>query len=237
MVMKKWLPLTVVLCGLGAAALCGVWRQERIAREFEAQASKLRDRIAAERLDRSQASKPGRAVQVAIPGGAWSEEQKLELAALRGQVSQMRQQLRDLGADGGREENARLKARLASLQKGGQSAGPKLPKGFVRRSEARNLGFATAESTLESFFWALEHKDTNVLFQAMNGQGAEELRKMAEAGKLEELWRDIPMPGFAIQQQIDLSPTNKQLQVSFGPEGETVPMKMELVDGQWRMSP
>ncbi len=86
----------------------------------------------------------------------------LELLQLRGRVRPLMDQIAE--AQTGTNRVTRLRAQLADIRKWGEPPGP----GYMRRSEARNLGNGTPEAVLETFMWALEHRDAGTLIGLMS---------------------------------------------------------------------
>ncbi len=104
-----------------------------------------------------------------------------ELLRLRGEVTRLTERQRELA--GVRAENERLRAQLASRGTNGP-AGSQLPPGYIRKSEARMVGYSTPDGTLQSLLWAVQNRDLTNLLQAFMPERAEELRaKAAESGE------------------------------------------------------
>lgn len=76
----------------------------------------------------------------------------------------------------------------------GNSAGPP-PPGYVRRSEARNAGTATADASFETLLWAVEHRDTNALFSVTDGPWRDSIVRQLAGSTVEELFKSMPLPG------------------------------------------
>src|SRR6266851_4167937 len=82
-----------------------------------------------------------------------------ELLRLRNQVNLLTRRRQELA--GIRSENERLRLLFAERQTNPPSA---LPPGYIRKSQARLVGYNTPEDTLQSFLCALQTRDAmNVL--------------------------------------------------------------------------
>ena len=159
---------------------------------------------------------------------ALSEREKLERLQLRAEVTQLRQREQQLA--GVRENNARLLAKLSSLNLKPETIKVELPQGYVRSSEAKMVGFATPEKAFESFAWAFQRWDTNTLAQACTPEffshlsNSEELREKASK-----------VPGFAIRQKTSLPDGTVELEVEVVPGTTPEKLRLHLEEGQWRV--
>ena len=89
-------------------------------------------------------------------------EPSLEVLRLRSQVGQLERRKRELAAV--TEESKRLQAQL-STKATNVTSGVALPAGYIRKSEAKYAGFGSPEDSLQSFLWAIEHRDLRTLMQ------------------------------------------------------------------------
>jgi hypothetical protein len=93
-------------------------------------------------------------------------EHTKDLARLRNEVGRLRTTRTELAA--ARTESARL------LQAKENAAVPRsAPQGFTSRQQLANVGFATPEAALQTFFWALVHGDIEYAMQAMSPNSSE----------------------------------------------------------------
>jgi len=157
-----------------------------------------------------------------------TEREKLERLQLRAEVTQLRQREQQLA--GVRENNARLLAKLSSLNLKPETIKVELPQGYVRSSEAKMVGFATPEKAFESFAWAFQRWDTNTLGQACTPEfyshlsNSEELRENASK-----------VPGFMIRRKTSLADGTVELEVEVVPGTTPEKLRLHLEDGQWKV--
>lgn len=155
-----------------------------------------------------------------------TQAEKVELLRLRGQIQPLHLQLAALAHLTNR--NARLQAELADIRKLG---GPP-PPGYVRRSEARNAGSATADASFETLLWAVEHRDTNALFSVTDGPWRDSIVRQLASSTVEEFFKSLPLPGGRILARKELSPDALELSIELAP-GTVVPLKCRRERGAW----
>ena len=155
-----------------------------------------------------------------------TQAEKSELLRLRGQIRPLQLQL--AGLAGLTNRNARLQRELADVRKLG---GPP-PPGYVRRSEARNAGTATADASFETLLWAVEHQDTNVLLSVTGGLWGDAIAKQLAGSTVEEFFKSLPLPGGRILARKELSPDAQELSVELAP-GTVMPFKCRRERGAW----
>jgi hypothetical protein len=97
----------------------------------------------------------------------------LELLRLRNDVTRLSERRHELVSV--RAENERLRAELGSRGTNGPDGFP-FPPGFVRKSEARMVGYSRPEDTLQSLLWAVRNHDLTNAAQAFVPEVAKELR-------------------------------------------------------------
>jgi hypothetical protein len=159
-----------------------------------------------------------------------------ELLRLRNEVTLLTARQRELA--GVRAENERLRAQLASRSTT-SPAGIALPPGYVRKSEARMVGYNTPEDTLQSLLWGLQNHDLTNVLQAFAPDRAEKLR--AQAGQSRQSIEDFfsQAAGF-----VGMRVAKREPQASDGTlavEVEVVPgesgprITFRRIDGQWRI--
>jgi len=94
-----------------------------------------------------------------------------ELLQLRNQVGQLRRRRDELLPV--RVEHERLVLELAG--RGTNDSG--LPPNFIRKSEARLVGYNSPEATLQSLLYAIRNRDLTNLFQAFTPEAVSRLKK------------------------------------------------------------
>jgi len=216
---------TTIIC-VGSVWAVLAQRQQLAALRAESQATAIsaNENAAAASGNQSQAGSQGE--------GANSED----LLRLRNQVTRLSARTRELA--GVVDENARLKSELERSRTTGP-AGIQLPAGYIRKAQARLVGYNTPENTFESFLWALQNHETTALLQSLTPGAAQKLQeRFKDPGQLKEFFNNMDaMPGLAIQNRKD------QLDGSVNFEVEVVPglpketMNVHLISGAWKLDP
>ncbi|MGE3308679.1 MAG: hypothetical protein AB7O66_01825 [Limisphaerales bacterium] len=213
---------TLLIAGIGLAWVA--WQERRLS-ELEAEQARVQSEIA--RPPQELASTAP--VQEVRP---LSPEERLELMSLRRRATELSGIQRRMARVV--DENAALREQAVAISN--RVANP-FPPGWVKRSEARLLGFSTPEAALESFIWALHHRDTNVLFQALLPGMADGMVRNAEANP-DAIWDSAPkLPGFLIRSKTTDEDGAVRLDVEIAPGALAPEMKWTLVNGGWRLSP
>jgi hypothetical protein len=170
--MKARLLLGSLLLVVCLATLWGVCCQRGQLAGLRAEQQQLVAQLAA------RAETPASRVAAAFSGnGAATPPTNLavtpELLRLRSEVTRLTERRRELAS--ARAENERLRAELAGRGTNA-GAGRWLSTGFVRRSEARMVGYNSPEDTLQSLLWAVRNQDMTNALQAFAPAMADELR-------------------------------------------------------------
>jgi hypothetical protein len=155
-----------------------------------------------------------------------------ELLRLRNQVSQLTRRERELA--GVQSENERLRMQMAAAR----TNNVQLPASFIRKSEARNLGYATPEATLETFLWAARNRDLTAFLACFTPEMAAQLNKEIErTGSAEKFFEKADaLPGINVLGRVDKSDDRAAYKVELMPG--TRPDELLLfrrINGEWRM--
>jgi len=155
-----------------------------------------------------------------------------ELLQLRDQVTRLSARKRELA--GVADENERLRAQLAARA----TNAVQLPPGYLRRTEARMVGYNTPEATIETFLWAVQKRDFQNVLRSLTPEAAQRLQTPIQQGSrsVEDLFREMILPGLHIlerQQQEDGSIVLKVEVVPGSPESET--LRLRQIAGQWKL--
>ena len=154
-----------------------------------------------------------------------------EVLQLRNQVGQLRRRRDELLPV--RAEHDRLVLELAA--RGTNASG--LPRNFIRKSEARLVGYSSPEATLQSFLYAIRNRDLTNFFQAFTPEGVSRLKSqgLESPDRLEKLFDDSQdLIGLSIldqKRQQDLISANVQILPGVPP----TPILFRLVNSQWKM--
>jgi hypothetical protein len=160
-----------------------------------------------------------------------------ELLRLRGEVGVLRRRRREL--EGIQEENQGLRLQLASRQ---TNNAPKLPPGYIRKREAKMVGYNTPEDTLQSFLWALAHREYQGLLDAFSPEAAQQFSAnipLAQASKLFQEMETV-LPGLRVVDRKDLPDGAVELNVELIPGNGQAnafrALRFERLNGQWKLS-
>jgi hypothetical protein len=225
--------LLAVVC---LAALWVVWGQRSQLAALRAEQQQLLAQLAA----RADGPASLRAAEAAGASSATPHPALVatpELLRLRSQVTRLTERRRELA--GAWPENERLRARLASRGTNGLG-GFQLPAGYVRRSEARMVGYSTPDDTLQSLLWAAQNHDLTNLLQAFAPEMAEEIRAhLGESPQsIEDFWRDsASLVGARITSRIpDASDGSITVEMEVVPGEDGPRWTFRQVNGQWKIA-
>ena len=165
------------------------------------------------------------------PQVASSPSVSREVLQLRNQVGQLRRRRDELLPV--RAEHDRLVLELAA--RGTNASG--LPRNFIRKSEARLVGYSSPEATLQSFLYAIRNRDLTNFFQAFTPEGVSQLKSqgLESPDRLQKLFDESQdLIGLSIldqKRQQDLISANVQILPGVPP----TPILFRLVNSQWKM--
>lgn len=160
----------------------------------------------------------------------------LEVLRLRSQVGQLERRKRELAAV--TEESKRLQAQL-STKATNVTSGVALPAGYIRKSEAKYAGFGSPEDSLQSFLWAIEHRDLRTLMQFPGPEQAKLLAaEIEKRGSTEDFFKEASgLPGLLIVGREAKEDGTIELTVRIDPGEEASAQKMPFkqFNGQWKL--
>jgi hypothetical protein len=224
--------LLVLVC---VAALWGIWRQQNQLASLRAEQQQMQAQMAAgaDSSAPNETPDPGGAGPVATPTLVVTPE----LLRLRSEVTRLTERRRELAGE--RAENERLRAQLAS--RGTNAAGGiRLPPGYIRRSEARNMGYTTPENTLQTFLWAIHNRDLTNFLQTLAPDTAEKFRAQAgQSGEsIEEFFNQARgIVGMCVvNRKPESSDGSISLEVEVVPGASGPRITFRQFDGQWRIA-
>jgi hypothetical protein len=160
-----------------------------------------------------------------------------ELLRLRSEVTRLTERRREL--EDVRAENERLHARVAARSANGP-ASSQLPSAYVRRSEARMVGYDTPFDTLQSLLWAIHNHDVTNFLQAFTPEVAERCRStVGESPQaIEDLFSKVV--GFAgiriVRQERDASDDSIAVEMEVVPGESLKRTTFRQVNGQWKIA-
>jgi hypothetical protein len=222
----------VLVC---VAALWGIWRQQDQLAALRAERQQMQAQLAtgAEGSASTGTPDPAGAGSVAPPTLVVTPE----LLRLRGEVTRLTERRRELAGE--RAENERLRAQLASRGTN-RPAGTPLPSAYVRRSEARMMGYNTPDDTLQSLLWAIQNHDVTNFVQAFTPEIAQKLR--AQAGESRASIEDLftQLEGFVglriLKREPDAYDNSIFVEMEVVPGDPVKRTTFSPVNGQWKIS-
>ncbi|HEU0039670.1 MAG TPA: hypothetical protein VFR76_10365 [Verrucomicrobiae bacterium] len=152
----------------------------------------------------------------------------LELLKLRSEVARLTGRRRELAAAQG--ENDRLRIQFAASHTN-VSAANALPPGYVRKSEARFVGYNTPADTIQSLLWAVQNRDLTNLLAAFTPETARQMQQD------KDYFENVSIiPGMHIKSQQQMPDGSIELEVEMVP-GEPLPdrMRFRQFNGQWKL--
>jgi len=161
-----------------------------------------------------------------------------ELLQLRAEVQRLTRRLSELSAVS--KEAEQLQAQLQNSRTN-SAAGVRLPPGYLRKSQAQNVGYNTPEDTMQTFLWALQNRDLTNLTLAFKPETAERigLTTQPELGFIGRANPGLRMasaiPGLRIVSRRQEPDGAFELEVEFAP-GLQSTMRLEAINGQWKIA-
>ena len=196
-----------------------------------------RSQIAALRTDSAQTPGPrtdaSTGAQGETPSVQDTDAESRELLQLRSEVTRLTARKREL-ADVGRESES-LQAQLAATA---TNAGGLPVPSYVRRSQARFLGYGTPQNTLQSWLWALQNRDFEKILQAFSPDESKALQTGIRSEEdLEKFFKGAgAIPGLGILNTQTKPDGTTELQVYVAPQIPPQTIQLQLVNGEWKMS-
>jgi hypothetical protein len=225
--LRPLLTTTSVVVSLVALALA--WSQHR-------ELASLHEDELRTRTKRSQAilhSSPNEVIAVTVE----QHTPSLELLRLRGEIGLLERRKRELGSV--HAENERLRTQLAT--KGTNApTGIALPPGYLRKTEAKFVGYNTPEDTVQSMLWAIQNRDAPGFMQAFNPEMAKQFAdRISRSGSADEFFKEADvLPGFHIIDKAPGADGTMVLTVEILP-GDTAhseKLTFKQLDGRWKLT-
>jgi hypothetical protein len=166
---RRVLLLTGFLFVVWLTTLWGLWGQQNQLAGLRSDQQQLLAQVAANSSESPDTAEAGGAGSGTPPTTSTVTP---ELLRLRSEVTRLTERRRELA--GARAENERLRAQFSSRGTNG-AAGFVTPPGYIRKSEARMVGYNTPDDTLQSLLWAVQNHDLTNLLQAFTPEMAAEI--------------------------------------------------------------
>jgi hypothetical protein len=177
---------------------------------------------------------PARSDTPRVAGPRATASPSLELLHLRSEVNRLTNRRRELAV--ARSENGRLRVQFAASRTNISPANA-LPPGYVRKSDARFVGYNTPADTIQSLLWAIQRHDITNMAEAFTPEEARQLQEEAQRSGVEAFFKDASiLPGMHIKSQQQMPDGSLELEVEVVP-GQPLPdrMRFRQINGQWKL--
>ena len=224
-------PILIVLSlGVCGAMMFAVLTQRNQLVELRTEQSRVSERQASAE---NQTAVPPTAGQ---SGAQKSHSPSMELLKLRGEIGRLSSRKRELA--GITAERDQLQRQTTT--RGTNAPGVfKLPAGYIKRTEAKFLGYNTPEETIESFLWAIQNRDAAKFLEAFSSEKAKQLEaRMQSRESIEEFFKESnSLPGMHIIGRDAGENGEIVLKVEIMPGDEPQPkIRFRQIGGQWKMA-
>ena len=163
-----------------------------------------------------------------------ADSPSLELLKLRADVARLSNRKRELASAA--VENANLHTQLAT--RGTNAPGTvALPPGYIKKSEARFVGYATPEETIQSLLWAIQNRDSANFLRAFETKAAQQFEaRMQSLGSADLFFKEAAaFPGMHIVGREGGTGDEVALMVQVMPGQEPQRLHFKQFDGQWKL--
>ena len=186
------------------------------------------------------AASPAPETEVLTPPAAELEalrEETKDLPGLRNEVRQLRTATNELGAL--QDENIRL----SKAKETGAAIPAPLPAGFVSKEQLSDVGFATPEGAVQTFFWAMGQTNFARVVESWSG-GMREKERTDDPIRRSRLEADFRkgsaemmqrFHNIGVVQREQLSPTRQVLHLSSTYGNRAVKIHLVLEGTEWKI--
>lgn len=160
-----------------------------------------------------------------------------ELLRLRSEATRLRLRKRELANV--TSEAERLRAQLEAKARNPSAAGTAetiSSPGFIRKSDARNVGANSPDDTIQTALWAIQNRDTTNLLALFSPEAAEKLQKTIDTAP--DFFKDVEdLVGMSILGREQLAPDviDLSLGIQTDHDEHTEHTRFRLIQGQWRI--
>jgi len=212
--------LSLAVC---VAMLCAVGFQRREIQTARAEQERKVAEATAQTNNSVALPDPSLAPSLAVPR---------ELLQLRNQAGQLRRQRDELLPV--RAEHERL---LLQLTAGGTNASA-LRANYIRKAQARMVGYNTPEDALQSFLWTLQNHDLTNFLQALTPEWSRYYESdVQRSGTFAKLFDDSQaFIGFSIVNTQRIDGTTIQADLQLAPGLPPIPVNLQQIENQWKIS-
>ena len=226
--MKKAI-LIVLTIGVCVAMTGAVLKQRDQLGELKAEQSKTLARLAAP-VEVPQSVAPAN-----VQRSTHTHSPSMELLQLRAEVARLGNRKRELASAS--VERERLHGQLAT--RGTNAAGAfALPAGYIKRSEAKFVGYNTPEETIQSLLWSIQNRDVAKFLGAFDSAKSKQFEaRMRSRDSIEEFFKEAAsLPGMHILGKEAGEDGEIVLIVEIMPGDEPQGrIRFKQIEGQWKM--
>lgn len=224
--MKRHWPLLVI-----SLLVVMIVRQTTALEARRAESNELVARLASMNTTLAKTAPPSRSTDLSTTELANLQQRAEGVHKLRGDVTMARQELEKLQSVVAKlAENHQTRSnQLAFAQ------APVFPEGYRQSSALRNVGQASPEATLETFFHATISGDVELASPCLDElAGQKNLDVEARERTTDQMKQMFArFPGYQLVTREQLSPTKTRLGIRTSPEAKTILIILDLADRQW----
>ena len=165
-----------------------------------------------------------------------SHSPSMELLKLRGEVGRLSSRKRELA--GAAAERVQHQRQTTTRQTNAPGVF-KLPPCYIKRSEAKFLGYNAPEETIQSFLWAIQNRDAAKFLESLSPDQAKQFEiSMESRESTEEFFKEAnSLPGMHIIGREAGENGEIVLKVEIMPGDEPQPkIRFRQIGGQWKMA-
>ena len=166
-----------------------------------------------------------------------SHSPSMELLKLRAEVARLINRKRELANVYAEREH--LKSQRNSSNTNVADADP-LPPDYIKKSEAKFVGYNSPEDTMQSQLWAMQNRDVSVLLNSYEPEFKKKLEEIfLKQSSVETLFKSADaIPGMHILGKVDGPATDGEvvLMVQIMPGQEPQQLRFKQIGGQWKMA-
>jgi len=216
--MKGLTLVVVLLIAAGVALLAGVLVQERQLTALRGEQQRLIGQL-------SGNSEPS-AAAIELTVRPSNREAPFELLQLRNELNRLNRRKAELAAM--RVENERLKQQLAASRtnRGG------LPPGYLRKSEARMVGYQTPEAALQTFLWAMQNRNLTNFLETLTPESV----ALAHRAPEQIFEGSEALIGLGVLERERLPDGSMRLRLQIMPDLPPANVLFRLIGNEWKMT-
>ena len=157
------------------------------------------------------------------------QQQNHDLPKLRSEIHLLRERAREFNLV--RAENERL--RLLQNKPTTTNSAPVRSPDFIPRASFHDAGLGTPEATIQTAFWAMSHGNLERWSECLV-EGADRLQQDRDWQRKKAAEEMKSFTGFQIAGKKIISPTEVELQLQAVVGGTTLPVRLKLIDHEWK---